>query len=72
MVGAKGRLAELQRPLVLDSGPGQVPKVLQHAAQGVTPPGDLWVVWAEGRLSDRQGARSAIGLAWRYWLRSRR
>jgi hypothetical protein len=47
VVGAKGRLPDRKRPLILHLGAGQVPMSLQHAAEVVAPDGHLRVVGAK-------------------------
>jgi hypothetical protein len=71
VVGAEGRLADHQRPVQLHPSTLQVLKVVQHAAKLVTPPGDLRIAWSKRGLGGAS-ACSAIGLARRYWPRSRR
>jgi hypothetical protein len=56
VLGAKGRLADRQRPLVLRPGALQVPKPAKHGPKPVIAPGDLWISRPECRLGDPQGA----------------
>src|SRR4051794_33945512 len=56
VVGAERGLADLQGLLVLGSGTGQIPQVLQHEAQVVAPGADVGVVGAEPGLADGQRA----------------
>jgi deazaflavin-dependent oxidoreductase (nitroreductase family) len=54
VVGAKGRLPDRHRPLILHPGTGQLPKLAQHPTQGVAAPGHLHSLRAQGRRGDRQ------------------
>ena len=56
VVGAKGRLADRQRPLVLRPGTGQVAKPAKRRPKAVTAPGDLRISRPDRRLGDPQGA----------------
>jgi hypothetical protein len=51
---ANGCLVDLKRPLQLHPASFQVPKVLQHETEVVTPDGHVRVGGANGRLTDRQ------------------
>jgi len=54
VVGAKHPLTDRQRPLELHPRAGQIPKVMQHTAEAVTPARHVRVVGAKRRLTDRQ------------------
>jgi hypothetical protein len=51
VVGAKGRLADRQRPLILHPSASQIPKLLQRAAKCVPALGDLPSLSASGETA---------------------
>src|SRR6266508_1800600 len=53
--GAQGGLGDGQGLLVLGAGAGEVPEVLEHAAEVVAPEADVGVGGAQGGLADGQG-----------------
>jgi hypothetical protein len=56
VVGAEGGSADLKGALMLGSGAGQAPQLIEHAAEIVVPRCHLGVVGAEGGSADLKGA----------------